>query len=53
MDELHGGPLMVKALMGRHFMVELSHKYGWRTHAYMWNKEMNISEFFIETIIYG
>jgi hypothetical protein len=33
MDELQSGPLMVKALTGRRFAVELSYKYGKRTHA--------------------
>jgi hypothetical protein len=53
MDELQSGPLMVKALIGRHFAVELSLKYGWRTHAYMWNNEMKISEVSSETILNG
>jgi hypothetical protein len=53
MDELQSGSLMVKALTGRHFTVELSLKCGWRTHAYMWNNEMNISEAVGETIIDG
>jgi hypothetical protein len=53
MDELQSGPLMVKALMGRLFVVELSLKYGWRTHAYMWNNEMNINQAVGETILDG
>ena len=53
MDELQSGPLMVKSLMGRRFKVELSLKYGWRTHAWMWNNEMKISEFVNETILDG
>jgi hypothetical protein len=53
MDELQSDPLMVKALMGRHFEVELSLKYGWRSHAKMWNNEMKISEVVSETILYG
>jgi hypothetical protein len=53
MDELQSGPLMVKSLMGRRFAVKLSLKYDWRTHAYMWNNEINISEDVGETIIDG
>jgi hypothetical protein len=53
MDELQIGPLMVKSLMRRRFTVELSLKYGWRTHAYMWNNEMKISEFVSATILDG
>jgi hypothetical protein len=44
MDELQSGPLMVKSLMGRRFMIELSLK---------WNNEMKISEFVSETILDG
>jgi hypothetical protein len=44
---------MVKYLMGRLFMVDLSLKYGWRTHAYMWNNEMKIIEIVSETILDG
>jgi hypothetical protein len=40
MDELQSGPLMVKSLTGRLFVVELSLKYGY---AYMWNNEMKIN----------
>jgi hypothetical protein len=50
MDELQSGPLMVKALTGRCFMVELSLKYGY---AYMWNNELNINEVVGETILDG
>ena len=50
MDELQSGPLMVKSLTGRLFVVELSLKYGY---AYMWNNEMNIIEFFSRTILDG
>jgi hypothetical protein len=50
MDELQSGPLMVKALTGRLFVVELSLKYGY---AYMWNNEMKINEFVNRTILYG
>jgi hypothetical protein len=50
MDELQSGPLMVKALMGRHFAVELSLKYGY---ASMWNNELKISEFVSGTILDG
>jgi hypothetical protein len=46
MDELQSGPLMVKALMGRCFVVE-------RSHACMWNNEININEFVGETILHG
>jgi hypothetical protein len=46
MDELQSGPLMVKALMGRRFVVE-------RTHACMWNNEMKINEVVGETILDG
>jgi hypothetical protein len=53
MDELQSGPLMVKSLMGRHFTIELSLKYGWRTHSYMWINEMKISEVVDETILDG
>jgi hypothetical protein len=41
---------MVKSLMGRCFMDELSLKYGY---AYMWNNEMKISEIVGETILDG
>jgi hypothetical protein len=48
MDELQSGPPMVKSLMGRrHFSIELSLKYGY---ASMWNNELKISEFVIETL---
>jgi hypothetical protein len=50
MDELQSGPLMVKSLTGRRFMVELSLKYGY---ACMWNNEMKISEIVGETILDG
>jgi hypothetical protein len=50
MDELQSGPLMVKSLMGRCFVVELSLKYGY---ASMWNNEMKISEFVNGTILDG
>jgi hypothetical protein len=50
MDELQSGPLMVKALIGRLFAVELSLKYGY---AYMWNNEMKINEFVSRTILDG
>jgi len=50
MDDIQSGPLMVKALTGRWFMVELSLKYGY---AYMWNNELNINEVVGETILYG
>jgi hypothetical protein len=53
MNELQSGPLMVKSLTGRRFAVELSLKYGWRTHDYMWNNDMKINEFFSRTITYG
>jgi hypothetical protein len=53
MDELQSGPLMVKALMGGHFTDELSLKYGWRTHADMWNNEIKINEVVDETILDG
>ena len=53
MDEIQSGPLMVKAITGRRFVVELSLKYGWRTHASMWNNEMRINEFVSETILDG
>jgi hypothetical protein len=53
MDELQSGPLMVKSLTGRRFTVELSLKYGWRTHACMWNNEMKINEVIGETILDG
>jgi hypothetical protein len=53
MDKIQSGPLMVKALTGRCFKVELSLKCGWRTHAYVWNNEMNINEYIGETILYG
>jgi hypothetical protein len=53
MDELQSGLLMVKALTGRRFMVELSLKYGWRTHAYIWNNEMKINKVVGETILDG
>jgi hypothetical protein len=53
MDELQSGPLMVKSLMGRRFVFEFSLKYGWRTHAYMWNNEMKISEVGSEVILDG
>jgi hypothetical protein len=53
MDELQSGPLMVKSLTGRRFMVELSLKYGWRTHSYISNNEMKISEVVGETILDG
>jgi hypothetical protein len=53
MDELQSGPLMVKSIMGRCFAVELSLKYGWRIHAYIWNNEMKISEDVSETILDG
>jgi hypothetical protein len=33
MDEIQSGPPMVKSLTGKHFVVELSLKYGWRTNA--------------------
>ena len=46
MDELQIGPLMVKSIIGRRFVVE-------RTHACMWNNEMKIDDFFGETIING
>jgi hypothetical protein len=46
MDELQSGPLMVKSLTRRCFVVE-------RNHACMWNNEMNINEFFGETILDG
>jgi hypothetical protein len=41
---------MVKSLMGRHFMDELSLKYGY---ASIWNNEMKISEIVGETILDG
>ena len=53
MDEFQSGPLMVKSLMGRRFAVDLSLKYGWRTHACMWNNEMKIKEIVGETILDG
>jgi hypothetical protein len=53
MDELQSGPLMVKALTGRCFVVELSLKYGWITHADMWNNEIKISEVVSQTILDG
>jgi hypothetical protein len=53
MDELQSGPLMVKSLMGRCFAIDLYFKYGWRTHDYMWNNEMKISEVVGETILDG
>jgi hypothetical protein len=53
MDELQSGPLMVKAITGRCFMVELSLKCVWITHDYMWNNEMKISEVVGETILDG
>ena len=46
MDELQIGPLMVKAIIGRRFVVE-------RTHACMWNNERNINEVVGETILDG
>ena len=33
--------------------IELSYKYGKITHAYLWNNEMNTSEFVNETILDG
>ena len=53
MDELQSGPLMVKSLTGICFTVDLSYKYGWRTHAWLWNNEMKISELVSETILDG
>jgi hypothetical protein len=53
MDELQSGPLMVKSPTRRRFTVELSYKCVWRTHAYMWNNEMKISEVVGETILDG
>jgi hypothetical protein len=50
MDELQSGPLMVKALTGRRFAVELSLKYGYDS---MWNNDMKISEFVNGTILDG
>ena len=50
MDEIQSDPLMVKALTGRLFAVELSLKYGY---TYMWNNEININEFVSRTILYG
>jgi hypothetical protein len=50
MDELQIGPIMVKSVTRRRIMNELSLKYGY---AYMWNNEMNISEFVSGTILYG
>ena len=50
MDELQSGPLMVKAVTGRLFVVELSLKYSY---AYMWNNEIKISEVVGETILDG
>jgi hypothetical protein len=55
MDELQSGPIMVKALMGRHFV-----KSKWLAPT-MWlgnpiffrNNVMNINEFAGETILYG
>jgi hypothetical protein len=41
---------MVKSLMGRRFMDELSLMYGY---SYMWNNEMKISEIVGETILDG
>jgi hypothetical protein len=46
MDEIQSGPLMVKSLTGRCFVVE-------RTHACMWNNEMKIIEVVGETILDG
>jgi hypothetical protein len=50
MDEIQSGPLMVKSLMERCFVVELSLKYGYD---YMWNKDMKINEFVSGTILDG
>jgi len=50
MDELKSDPLMVKSVMGRHFELELSLKYGY---AYMWNNELNINEFVNGIILDG
>jgi hypothetical protein len=46
MDEFQSGPLMVKSLTGRHFVVG-------RTHACMWNNEIKINKVVGETILYG
>jgi hypothetical protein len=46
MDELQSGPLMVNSLTGRFFVVE-------RTHVFMWNNEIKISDFIGETILDG
>jgi hypothetical protein len=49
MDELQSGPLMVKALTGRHFVVVMVE----RTNSCMWNKEKKINDFVGETILDG
>jgi hypothetical protein len=46
MDEIQSGPLMVKYLTGRLFVVE-------RTHGWMWNNQMKINEVFGETMLDG
>ena len=53
MDELQSGPLIVKSLMGRRFMDDLSYKNGLRTHGWLWNNEMKIREFVSETTLDG
>ena len=46
-------PLWSKPLQEDALRIELSYKYGKRTHAYFLNNEMKASEFFSETILYG
>jgi hypothetical protein len=50
MDALQSGPLMVKYLTGRCFVIELSLKYGYSS---MWNNDLKINEFVSENILYG
>ena len=46
-------PLWLKSSQEDALQIDLSLKNGWRTHACMWNNEMNIKEIVGETILDG
>ena len=53
MDELQSGPLMVKALTRRRFADWVILEVWLENPYYLWNNEMNASEFISETIQNG
>ena len=52
-EELHSGPLMVKAFTERRFVDWVILEVWLENSDYLWNNEMNVNEFVSETILDG